>query len=203
MKSRLKPISLLIAIGIPLSIPVAKAELITLPAVPVTVADCRPGDHWGRVNGIARCVPDQPPAPVDTCNNHGLYTTNQGGGSTFVPGVGTCYNAAPTGPVCKYANGNPYYMVVVGPGNCNGADSGCSGTGIGVAWGTSGFGVFNNTDYLPGGALNNLDPDNLQRTRAWIDATLSSWGYYKGAYRGGNIGNGNYDSSEWYEVCRY
>lgn len=111
MNSRLKPIAFLIAVGIPLSIPAARAELITLPAVPVTVADCRPGDHWGRVNGIARCVPDAPPPAPDNCGNHGLYTTDQGGGATFVPGVGTCYNPRPAPPACYYS-GNQYISIV-------------------------------------------------------------------------------------------
>ena len=135
MYSRLKPKVLFIGVATLISNTAARAELITLPPVPVTVADCRPGDEWKHApNGIMRCFPKQPPAPPpDNCSNHGLYSTNQGGGSTFVPGVGTCYNAAPTGPVCKYANGNPYYMVVVGPSGCSGADSGCTDTSVGVA----------------------------------------------------------------------
>ena len=70
----------------------AQAELITLPEVPITVADCRPSDRWGVVNGRARCVPNSPP---DTCANHGYWSTDQGGGSAYVPGVGTCYNQKP------------------------------------------------------------------------------------------------------------
>lgn len=94
MHSRPIPNALFIAIATLLSISAARAELITLPAVPITVADCRLGDHWGRVNGIARCVSDTPPPiALDNCTKHGLFDTNQGGGSTWIPGVGTCYNA--------------------------------------------------------------------------------------------------------------
>lgn len=195
MPSRLKPIALLIAIGLSLSIPAARAELITLPAVPVTVADCRPGDHWGRVNGIARCVPDQPPAPVDTCNNHGLYATNQGGGSTFVPGVGTCYKAyVPPVTQCKYSTTEPVTMLMVGPMDCNGADDGCSATGFTAYWGST---------TVAGDKRNDIDLTfNYNEVIAWVDSTINRLGYSRGAVRRNTQGNGNYSNLYVFELCR-
>ena len=94
----------------------AQAELITLPEKPFTVADCRPGDEWQLgANGIMRCVKKYVPPP-DNCGNHGLYATNQCGGSTWVPGVGTCYTAyipppPPPPPACYYS-GNQFISIV-------------------------------------------------------------------------------------------
>ncbi|KAF3458130.1 hypothetical protein GO278_005090 [Ralstonia solanacearum] len=47
----------------------AHAQLIKLPAVPFTVADCNPGQHWGTSpshGGLARCLTNNPPA-APTC----------------------------------------------------------------------------------------------------------------------------------------
>lgn len=47
----------------------AHAQLIKLPAVPFTVADCNPGQHWGTSpshGGLARCLTNNPP-PAPTC----------------------------------------------------------------------------------------------------------------------------------------
>ncbi len=93
----------------------AQAELTTLPEVPITVADCRPGDEWTVVNGRARCTPK---LPKDTCQNHGYWPTDQGGGSAWVPGVGTCYNdkpppvyVPPPPPACYYS-GTQFISIV-------------------------------------------------------------------------------------------
>lgn len=43
--------------------------LTKLPDIPMTVADCRPGDHWGPSpshNGLLRCLPNTPPL-APTC----------------------------------------------------------------------------------------------------------------------------------------
>ncbi len=114
MSHRLAHIGLAAAAAIS-SIGYARAELITLPEGPFTVADCRPGDEWRLApNGIMRCFPKPVPPPPDNCGNHGLYATNQGGGSTWVPGVGTCYTAyipPPPPPACYYS-GNQYISIV-------------------------------------------------------------------------------------------
>jgi hypothetical protein len=47
----------------------AQAQLVKLPAVPFTVADCHPGDHWGSSpshGGLLRCLTNNPP-PAPTC----------------------------------------------------------------------------------------------------------------------------------------
>ncbi len=91
----------------------AWAELITLPEVPITVADCKPGYEWRTVGGVARCTPKI----TDTCQNHGYWPTDQGGGSAWVPGVGTCYTAyippppPPPPPACYYS-GNQFISIV-------------------------------------------------------------------------------------------
>lgn len=50
----------------PISTP---TPITTLPPVPLTVADCHPGDHWGPSpshGGLLRCLPDNPP-PAPKC----------------------------------------------------------------------------------------------------------------------------------------
>ena len=89
--ARLAPGLALVPLTI-LSQPVAHAEIINLPAVPITVADCRAGYHWEVYGGITRCRPNLPP---DNCENHGLWSYDQGGGSTWIPGVGPCYYQRP------------------------------------------------------------------------------------------------------------
>lgn len=47
----------------------AQAQLVKLPAVPFTVADCHPGDHWGSSpshGGLLRCLTNNPP-PAPAC----------------------------------------------------------------------------------------------------------------------------------------
>lgn len=47
----------------------AQAQLVKLPAVPFTVADCHSGDHWGSSpshGGLLRCLTNNPP-PAPTC----------------------------------------------------------------------------------------------------------------------------------------
>ncbi|SDC19882.1 hypothetical protein SAMN05216345_101893 [Cupriavidus sp. YR651] len=48
-----------------LAAPASRAELITLPAPPMTVADCGPTQHWDRrpTTGIAYCAENIPPPP--------------------------------------------------------------------------------------------------------------------------------------------
>ncbi len=108
----MSPRLILAAVAVLTSARPAWAELITLPGVPITVADCRAGDEWRVNDGVARCQPKRPP---DTCQNHGYWPTDQGGGSAWVPGVGTCYTAyippPPPPPACYYS-GNQFISIV-------------------------------------------------------------------------------------------
>ncbi|CAJ0806988.1 hypothetical protein LMG18095_04533 [Ralstonia thomasii] len=54
----------------------AQAQLIQLPSVPFTVADCHAGDHWGPSpshGGLLRCLPNNPP-PAPTCPSGQVQT---------------------------------------------------------------------------------------------------------------------------------
>lgn len=177
----------------------AHAEVINLPAVPITVADCRPSDEWRAVGGIARCQPKF----VDSCSNHGLYANDQGGGSTFVAGVGTCYYAytPPPPPACRYAlNSNPSFYLEIGPSRPSYGDGGGGGGGVGYAvyWGTP----FNSsTPTISGYNLGGDLTFNYNAAIAWVDSQLAAQGYSRGAYQNGTISDGNYAATQWFVVC--
>lgn len=170
----------------------AKAQIIKMPPVAMTVADCRAGDEWRTVNGISKCQPKQPP---DTCENHGLYSTNQGSGSTFVPGVGTCYYPyTPPPPTCLY---DYAHAVIVGDyGNCS-ADGGCDGTALQVKWGGNGF-QYVWFAYWPG-IHTTFDMPQIEQLVQ--NSLAQSGGYYRGTLMSAGGGNGNSSPTYAWQVC--
>lgn len=165
----------------------AKAQIIKLPAVAMTVADCRAGDEWRTVNGISKCQPKQPP---DTCENHGLYSTNQGSGSTFVPGVGTCYYPySPPPPACQYGPTVSNNSVALIGYNCS-ADGGCSGSQLIVYW---------NSQWVFGRLFDTLTDDPA--TEPQVAAALAGSGYSRGILKAAGGSNGNTSNSYYWQVC--
>ena len=186
---------------IPLSMSSAQAQIINMPSVPMTVSDCRPGYHWEVYGGITRCRPDLPP---DTCANHGLYAWDQGGGSTWIGGVGTCYYPytpppPPPPPRCQYSLwSTPLYYLVIEPNFGQYGDGGGGGGGVtyAVYWGQSSR-TPTIHGYNPGGDLTFA----YNAAIAWVDSQITAQGYSRGGLQNSTPSDGNYAGTEYYVVC--
>lgn len=181
----------------------AHAQLIKLPAVPFTVADCNPGQHWGTSpshGGLARCLTNNPPA-APTCPGGTVQTSAPvwNGESWSQPVCAATPPPAPPspppGPTCLYSP--PNYMIIVGDyGNCT-ADGGCDGTALQVKWGGNGF----QNAYFDFWSGLHTTFDMPQIEQLVQNSLANSGGFSRGALIMSGGGNGNSSPSYWYQVC--
>lgn len=169
--------------------------LTTLPAVPMTVADCNPGQHWGKSpshGGLLRCLTNNPPAPP-TCPPGYWQTAAPSWDGEAWSGLG-CAPATPARPSCFFQTGaggtNGYFVDIYGddPGNLLYV----------VYWNSPLSATPAASGVLPFSSaigMNQLDAE------AWVDAQLAGSGYSRGALQIAYSGNGNVRNTMFYQAC--